>query len=280
MARESCPNCGTKRTGAFRFCRSCGFDFEASAAASPPPVAAPPSPVPSQPTSTPTATTSVGDAAAGTQGPDPTTSTAPPTGTAEIPTAAAPAIQATPPRRSRRAGNAPVRTVVVQVPRSSPKKDKSTDGRPSEGRPNLWLIAGVAALIGVFGFLVIGQLGRPGVGGGGTATVTANPDIPPAGTIWFAESFDQGTFEMPSRVSSASVGETIAFVGHLTAPGTGIQVRLMQGGSTVIRPNEGIPDGTDFASGTLDLRLAGPLTVELVDEGGNVLASGSLDVSS
>ena len=27
-AREACPNCGTLRVGSFRFCRSCGMDFE------------------------------------------------------------------------------------------------------------------------------------------------------------------------------------------------------------------------------------------------------------
>lgn len=29
MVGEDCPQCGTARTGALRFCRSCGFDFEA-----------------------------------------------------------------------------------------------------------------------------------------------------------------------------------------------------------------------------------------------------------
>src|SRR3990172_5057684 len=32
MANEFCPQCGTARTGAFRFCRSCQFDFDTSAA--------------------------------------------------------------------------------------------------------------------------------------------------------------------------------------------------------------------------------------------------------
>jgi hypothetical protein len=30
MAREFCPQCGNARTGSFRFCRSCGFDFDAT----------------------------------------------------------------------------------------------------------------------------------------------------------------------------------------------------------------------------------------------------------
>jgi len=41
MAGEFCPRCGTARAGAFRFCRSCGFDFEHDV---PPPAAAPEQP--------------------------------------------------------------------------------------------------------------------------------------------------------------------------------------------------------------------------------------------
>jgi hypothetical protein len=29
MFSTFCPTCGTRRVGAFRFCRSCGFDFDA-----------------------------------------------------------------------------------------------------------------------------------------------------------------------------------------------------------------------------------------------------------
>ena len=28
MSSTFCPKCGTRRVGAFRFCRSCGFDFD------------------------------------------------------------------------------------------------------------------------------------------------------------------------------------------------------------------------------------------------------------
>jgi hypothetical protein len=43
MAGEFCPRCGAARTGAFKFCRGCGFDFEGGvgfAAMKPPPIPA------------------------------------------------------------------------------------------------------------------------------------------------------------------------------------------------------------------------------------------------
>lgn len=47
-AREFCPSCGTPRTGSFRFCRSCGFDYdtlpEQSYLIPDPPLVAPPPP--------------------------------------------------------------------------------------------------------------------------------------------------------------------------------------------------------------------------------------------
>src|SRR5438094_8136284 len=30
MASEFCPSCGTPRTGSFRFCRKCQFDFDST----------------------------------------------------------------------------------------------------------------------------------------------------------------------------------------------------------------------------------------------------------
>jgi hypothetical protein len=41
LATETCPTCGTARTGSFRFCRSCGLDYDPTgpiAAPAPPPI--------------------------------------------------------------------------------------------------------------------------------------------------------------------------------------------------------------------------------------------------
>jgi len=35
MAEEFCPRCGTARVGSFRYCRSCGFDFDAEGSSAP-----------------------------------------------------------------------------------------------------------------------------------------------------------------------------------------------------------------------------------------------------
>lgn len=47
MAAEFCPRCGRARTGAFRFCRDCGFDFDTATATArmPVPSATPDSPM-------------------------------------------------------------------------------------------------------------------------------------------------------------------------------------------------------------------------------------------
>lgn len=67
MASTFCPTCGTRRVGAFRYCRSCQFDFDSLNVASAigAPIAPPPSfervapPVaPAAGTATPTAPTS------------------------------------------------------------------------------------------------------------------------------------------------------------------------------------------------------------------------------
>ena len=46
MATGSCPNCGTARVGSFRYCRSCGLDYDAEVPKAPTPAPAVLTPVP------------------------------------------------------------------------------------------------------------------------------------------------------------------------------------------------------------------------------------------
>lgn len=52
MGAEYCPQCGTQRVGAFKYCAKCGFDFDAAPTALPPPASAVPAP-PATPPSAP-----------------------------------------------------------------------------------------------------------------------------------------------------------------------------------------------------------------------------------
>lgn len=84
MATAFCPSCGTPRVGAFRFCRSCQFDFDAPADAAPPswpPGAPAASPVAVAAPPAPSATT-VSDAYSGPERSTGTTSQA--TGTSAV----------------------------------------------------------------------------------------------------------------------------------------------------------------------------------------------------
>jgi hypothetical protein len=53
MPGEFCPRCGTPRVGAFRFCRSCQFDFETLPLTAPPSVASGPTASPPSDTTSP-----------------------------------------------------------------------------------------------------------------------------------------------------------------------------------------------------------------------------------
>ena len=67
MAVEFCPRCGTQRTGAFRYCRSCQFDFDAGPALGgplpPPSPSVPPASAPSDPAPSLTITSTKADVA-------------------------------------------------------------------------------------------------------------------------------------------------------------------------------------------------------------------------
>jgi hypothetical protein len=228
---EFCPRCGNARTGAFRFCRSCAFDFdEAPLDQATPPPSAPRPPILQDPVAWPSY-------------PPPDPVATPPT-----PPAATPA----PPASGTSTRSRTVRGLIVLL---------------------------IAGPIVIYGLNQVGGLGavldRLQLPQGSRAAT-----LPPKGTVWFGETFDPATFEIEGKVTSGKVGDTLAFVGTLTKPGTGIQVRVMTGGVTTTIPSDDIPDGSEVAGGTLNLLFAGPMKVDFIDVGGNTLATGTLHVTA
>ncbi len=203
-----CPKCGNQRVGQFRYCRSCGFDFDQS--------------------------------------------------TAEAPTSGAsdPGLRVVPP----------------------PAVQPAARGMGT-GRIVAWGIIGV--LIVAIGLLIVqpGMLNSVAILGpdGGTPI-----DTPPAGAIWFGETFDTTTFELSGRTSSVGANDSFAAVAQLTkiTPGDAINLRLSYDGSVV--SNTGVNwngSGDVWGWTSAPLVAAGAWTIALTDIGGNVLASGTLTVT-
>ena len=79
LATETCPICGTGRTGSFRFCRSCGLDFDADAPnPEPNEESAPTAILGSEPVTDTAPETTTGSTATATDAPDPAASAATP----------------------------------------------------------------------------------------------------------------------------------------------------------------------------------------------------------
>jgi hypothetical protein len=92
LATETCPICGTGRTGSFRFCRSCGLDFDADVPkAEPNEESAPTAMLGSEPVTDTSPETAAGSATTATEAPSPTAPEAPSPTAPEAPSPTAPA---------------------------------------------------------------------------------------------------------------------------------------------------------------------------------------------
>lgn len=150
MAHEYCPRCGEGRIGAFRFCRSCKFDFDELDAASQPPAAA----------------------RAGAR----------PDATAPVPM---PPPQSTPPKTlaarygSGDAGGGPVRpAATTAVPVSSPASTRKI----GSGRIAVGVAAAVVAL-GAVGAAMSGGRGTADASLAPVGATTTRPTNRPAATV-------------------------------------------------------------------------------------------------
>lgn len=111
------------------------------------------------------------------------------------------------------------------------------------------------------------------MGCGGTV---AAKDIPPAGQIWFGQSFDPQTFALTGQRTTVGTQEPVALVAHLTKPIEGnVTIRASLGGALIgSAPIEVTGSGEVFGYVLGALVTPGEYRYDIVDIGGNVLASG------
>ncbi|MGO9208218.1 MAG: hypothetical protein ACLQBX_18920, partial [Candidatus Limnocylindrales bacterium] len=116
-----------------------------------------------------------------------------------------------------------------------------------------------------------------------TAIATANPNVPPVGDIWFGSSFDPSTFAVAGITTSATPGSTVALVAQLPRSISSGQANLRGSlaGNVILNQALNVSGSGDLFGTTVGpLNLPGMYTYQIVDVGGDVLASGTLTVGS
>jgi len=111
--------------------------------------------------------------------------------------------------------------------------------------------------------------------------VQPEPNVPPAGTIWFGTSFDTKTLAVSGEALSFAQGSRVVMVAHFSATVPGGQ------GTNLVVDGVSFPEGSASASnydllGAVILQAfltTGPHTFEVEDLGGNSLAAGIVTIT-
>ena len=249
MAAELCPRCGKGRTGSFRFCRSCQFDFDTADSASgrPGAVSTPAAAVP-----VPVVARTVAEAAV------------------TIPAAAVPV------------------PVVARTVSREPKPRRGSAQKALMGLIAVAIIGGAALLLNPGKAPSLGvttnavSTERPARTSSPGVPLNRQVDpagLPPAGTIWFGSGFDPDTFAISSRLTSVTTNQPFSFVAHLTRSldASAMGIRISWNGQDVpanAANARGTGDVWGFTPGPL--YSAGAWKYELTDIGGNIVASGTI----
>lgn len=112
-----------------------------------------------------------------------------------------------------------------------------------------------------------------------TRTVPAYANLPPAGVIWFGSSFDPTTFDIHGKTGTISATQAFSAVAHTTRSmkGSDMSIRISFNGTAVASSAvtwQGEGDIWGFSRSAVI--APGFWTYDLVDVGGNVLASGTI----
>lgn len=146
------------------------------------------------------------------------------------------------------------------------------------GLAEVLVIGAILLAIAVGGVLLTGQFSAtaPNVAQAPTA------NTPPAGQIWFANTFDPTTLEPKGRIYSVKATEGFAVVGRLpkAVDASSLNVRMYFDG-TLIATNQfnATGQGDTWAWSSSALLAAGDWTFQFTDLGGNILATGSITVT-
>ncbi len=175
----------------------------------------------------------------------------------------------TPTWRDAGAPAPPTSVPLVTAPPSSAVAPTSGGRSTAE-----WIVIGLIIVAVVGGAFVVLNNGRTP-----TLTTGSSANIPPAGSVWFGDSFDSNTFEIRGRKSTVGTTEAFSFVAHLTDAmnSEDLAIRVSFDGQLVSSQRvdaTGSSDVWGFSPGPLF--AAGEWRYELTDIGGNVLASGTI----
>ncbi len=176
-------------------------------------------------------------------------------------------------RESRRAAMAP-RVAPATPAEATPAQASEAVAKPGSRRLPIILVS-VIILVLVLAWQQ-GLLSSLTSGGGSAG------NIPPTGQMWFGTSFDPNTFAVSGRTSTTTKGTTVAAVATLprSVSSGDINMRVSLDGTVI-----GVQQISMTGSGELFGVTLGPYFVggaykyDILDLGGNVLASGSLTVT-
>ena len=168
----------------------------------------------------------------------------------------------------------------------------STTDRAAQPTPGVPSTVPWRAGIGTFGKILLGLIAVAVVigiielaSGGfifGSGSTVQDADTPPAGTIWFGSSFDPTTFVISGRTNTVGVQAPFAMVAHLTrsTDGSQMSIRAYLDGGLVATQDANANGTADLWGWSLGaLFQPGEWRYEIIDVGGNVLASGSVTAS-
>ena len=136
----------------------------------------------------------------------------------------------------------------------------------------------------IIGILIVAVIGawQLGLFAGLTSTAGTAGDIPPSGEVWFGSSFDTNTFALSGITTTFKTGETAALVAQLprSVSEGDMNMRVSLDGTVIVSQAIAMQGSGDVFGITLTpFVVAGTYKYDLVDIGGNALASGTLTVT-